>query len=91
MIRHFADSNKPIGAICHGPQLLCAAGIIKGVRISAYPACRPEVLLAGADYIDLPMDNAITDGTFVTAPAWPAHPDFIAQFDRLLRVQPENS
>ena len=84
IIQHFANSNKPIASICHGPQLLTAAGVIKGKKVSAYPACQPEVEMAGAEYIDLSMDGAITHGQLVTAPAWPAHPAKLMQFVALL-------
>ncbi|MEZ5288220.1 MAG: DJ-1/PfpI family protein [Vicinamibacterales bacterium] len=80
LVRHFAERGKPIAAICHGPQILAAASVIAGRRISAYPACAPEVRQAGATFADLKVDGAITDGPFVTAPAWPAHPAFLAQF-----------
>lgn len=79
LIQQFAAANKPIAAICHGAQLLAAADVIRGKTISAYPACAPEVKLAGAQYADIPVDQAVTDGIFVTAPAWPAHPAWIAQ------------
>jgi protease I len=79
VVRHFAQNHKPIAAICHGAQLLAAAGVIAGKRISAYPACAPEVELAGASYAAISVDAAVTDGNFVTAPAWPAHPAWIAQ------------
>jgi protease I len=84
MIQHFANNNKPIASICHGPQLLTAAGVIKGKKVSAYPACQPEVEMVGAEYVELPMDGAITDGLLVTAPAWPAHPAMLKQFVALL-------
>lgn len=84
IIRDFNNSTKPIAAICHGAQLLTAADVIKGKRISAYPACAAEVTLAGADYANINVDDAITDGYFVTAPAWPAHPKWLAQFLILL-------
>ena len=80
IVRHFAQKNKPMAAICHGAQLLAAAGVIRGRRVSAYPACSPEVELAGATYANIAIDAAVTDGTLVTAPAWPAHPAWIAQF-----------
>ena len=80
MVKHFFTARKPVAAICHGPQLLAAAGVIKGRRVSAYPAVGPEVKLAGAEMADIPIDKAVTDGNLVTAPAWPAHPDWIAQF-----------
>lgn len=79
LVRQFAAANKPIAAICHGAQLLAAADVIRGKTISAYPACSPEVKLAGANYADIAVDQAVTDGIFVTAPAWPAHPAWIAQ------------
>lgn len=84
IIQHFANSNKPIASVCHGPQLLTAAGVIKGKKVSAYPACQPEIEMAGAEYVVLPMDGAITDGQLVTAPAWPAHPAMLQQFVALL-------
>ncbi|GAL97497.1 peptidase C56 [Acetobacter tropicalis NRIC 0312] len=78
IVKAFAD--RPLAAICHGAQLLAAADIIKGRKVSAYPACRPEVELAGATYADIPVTDAVTDGELVTAPAWPAHPAWLAQF-----------
>jgi protease I len=80
IIQQFARASKPIAAVCHGAQLLAAADVIKGRRISAYPACAPEVKLAGAEYADIAVDSAVTDGIFVTAPAWPAHPQWLGQF-----------
>ncbi|MCP1270757.1 MULTISPECIES: DJ-1/PfpI family protein [Acetobacter] len=78
IVKAFAD--RPLAAICHGAQLLAAADIIKGRKVSAYPACRPEVEMAGATYADIPVTEAVTDGELVTAPAWPAHPAWLAQF-----------
>lgn len=80
MVRHFFTADKPVAAICHGAQLLAGARVLEGRRCSAYPACRAEVELAGATYADIPIDQAFTDGKLVTAPAWPAHPAWIAQF-----------
>ena len=80
MVRHFADNEKPIAAICHGAQLLAAAGVIRGRTISAYPAVGPEVRAAGGEYADIPVDKAVVDRNFVTAPAWPAHPEWLAKF-----------
>jgi protease I len=79
-VQHFAREKKPIAAVCHAAQLLAAADVIRGKRVSAYPACAAEVRLAGADYAEIPGDQAVTDGTLVTAPAWPAHPAWLAQF-----------
>ena len=84
MTRHFADAKKPIAAICHGPQVLAAAGVLGGRECAAYPAVGPTVTGVGGIYQDIPVDKAHTEGNLVTAPAWPAHPDWIAQFLDLL-------
>ncbi|WP_162009349.1 DJ-1/PfpI family protein [Labrenzia sp. CE80] len=77
---HFFETGKPVAAICHGAQLLAAARVIEGRTVSAYPACRPEVELAGGTYAEIAIDGAVTDGNLVTAPAWPAHPAWLSQF-----------
>lgn len=87
IIRQFAKADKPIAAVCHGAQLLAAADVIRGKRISCYPACSPEVKLAGGEYAQIEIDQAVTDGKFVTAPAWPAHPQWLAQFLALLGTE----
>ncbi|MBN0986200.1 DJ-1/PfpI family protein [Amphritea pacifica] len=84
MVRHFFTTNKPVAAICHGAQLLAAAGVLEGRKCSAYPACMPEVNQSGGVYAEIAIDAAVTDGNLVTAPAWPAHPAWLAQFMALL-------
>ncbi len=84
LVQDFQNANKPIAAICHGAQLLTAAGLVEGKRVSAYPACAPEVVAAGGEYADIEIDGAVTDGNLVTAPAWPAHPEWLRQFNALL-------
>lgn len=88
-VQHFASANKPIAAICHGAQLLAAAGVITGRACSAYPACGPEVTAAGGKFADIPVDQAHVDGNLVTAPAWPAHPDWLAKFLKVLGTRIE--
>ena len=80
LVRHFSDTNKPIAAICHGAQVLVAAGILSGRGCTAYPALEPEIRIAGAEWIETAIDQAHVDGNLVTAPAWPAHPDWLAKF-----------
>jgi protease I len=87
LVRHFFSANKPVAAVCHGAQILAAAGVLQGRKCSAYPACGPEVREAGGDYADIPVDQAVTQGNLVTAPAWPAHPAWMAQFLKLLGTQ----
>ncbi|MDH0200103.1 DJ-1/PfpI family protein [Comamonas aquatica] len=83
-VRHFFDTHKPVATVCHGAQLLAGAGVLRGRTCSAYPACRAEVELAGGTYADIPVDQAHTEGNLVSAPAWPAHPAWLAQFLALL-------
>jgi len=87
MVRHFAQANKPIAAICHGAQVLAAAGVINGRSCSAYPAVGPDVTRAGGHYVPLPANKAHVDGNLVTAPAWPAHPEWLAKFLQVLGTQ----
>jgi protease I len=84
LVKDFNIANKPIAAVCHGAQLLAAAGVLEGRECSAYPACAPEVQLAGGRYMDIPVDQAHVQGNLVTAPAWPAHPHWLAAFLGLL-------
>lgn len=89
IVQQFNAANKPIAAVCHGPQLLAAAGVLKGKTCSAYPACAPEVELAGGTYAEIDITAAHTDGNLVTAPAWPAHPAWLAQFLAVLGTRIE--
>jgi protease I len=87
LVQAFDKAAKPIAAVCHGAQLLAAAGILKGRECSAYPACGPDVTMAGGRYIDIAVDQAHVQGNLVTAPAWPAHPNWLAAFLGLLGTQ----
>jgi protease I len=89
IVRHFANAKKPIAAICHGAQVLAAAGVLQGKNCSAYPACAPEVTGSGGKYADIAMTDAVVDGNLVSAPAWPAHPAWIAKFLTLLGTRIE--
>lgn len=84
IVQEFDKAKKPMAAICHGPLVLVTAGVLKGRKASAYPACGPDVVCAGGKYADIALDKAFVDGNLVTAPAWPAHPDWVAKFAALL-------
>lgn len=88
--RHFAQANKPIASICHGLQVLAAADVLEGKSCTAYPACGPDVTSAGALYTNIPANEAMVDGNLVTAPAWPAHPAWLAEFLKLLGTKIEH-
>jgi protease I len=83
-VQYFFEKDKPVAAICHAAQILAAAGVLEGRTCSAYPACAPEVKLAGGKYADIEVTDAVTDGKLVTAPAWPAHPAWLKQFHEVL-------
>ncbi len=89
VVRHFAEAGKPIAAICHGPQVLAAAGVLAGKTCTAYPAVKPDLLAAGAKWAEVneTFTNAEVDGQLVTAPAWPAHPQWMAEFLKLLGTE----
>ena len=84
IVQHFSEADKPIAAICHGAQVLVAAGVLKGKSCSAYPAVAPDVSSAGGEYIEISVDKAHRDGNLVTAPAWPAHSQWLALFLEVL-------
>jgi protease I len=91
IVRHFAAEGKPIAAICHGIQVLSAAGILEGRSCTAYPACGPDVERSGGRYVGIPVDAAHVDGNLVTAPAWPAHPSWLARLLELLGTRIQHS
>jgi len=86
IVRHFAEAKKPIAAVCHGQQVLVAAGILAGKACTAYPAVRPDILMAGGKWLEIndTFTNAYVDDNLVTAPAWPAHPEWMRKFLGLL-------
>ena len=80
IVRHFFEADKPVAAICHGPQILTAAGVVQGRKLTSYPAVGPDIQVAGGEFASIPVDQAVVDGNLVTAPAWPAHPAWLAKF-----------
>ncbi|GEO21402.1 DJ-1/PfpI family protein [Cyclobacterium qasimii] len=89
MVKHFFEADKPVAAICHGIQILTTAGVVKGRKLTAYPAVGPEVTLAGGEFQDIPADAAFVDGNLVTSPAWPGHPSFIREFLKIMGTKIE--
>jgi protease I len=84
-VRHFFEAEKPVAALCHGPQILAAAGVLDGYEMTAYPAVRPEVEAAGCSWVD----EVTVDGNLVTGQAWPDHPEWLAEFMSLLDAESE--
>ena len=79
-VRHFFEADKPVAALCHGPQILAAADVLEGYEMTSYPACRPECEAAGCSWVD----GVVRDGNLVTGQAWPDHPEWLAGFMELL-------
>jgi len=89
IVREFARANRPIAAICHAAQVLVAADILDGRSCTAYPTLRPDVQRAGGKWVDVAVDQAHADRNLVTAPAWPAHPAWLAKFLQVLGTRIE--
>lgn len=87
LTRHFFNTKKPVAAICHGLQILTAAGVLTGRSCTAYPAVGPEITLCGGKYEAIPVDGVLVDENLVSSPAWPAHPAFLAAFLKLLKAE----
>jgi protease I len=89
LVQHFFKTNKPVAAVCHGPQILAAAGVLQGRQCNCYPAVSPDIATAGGTYVEIELDQAHVDGNLVTAPAWPAHPTWLAKFLEVLGTKIE--
>jgi len=87
IVKYFFENNKPVAAICHGIQILTAADVVRGRKLTAYPAVGPEVTLAGGDFQSIAVDDVFVDGNLVTSPAWPAHPGFIREFLKIMGAE----
>ncbi|MBU6301440.1 MAG: DJ-1/PfpI family protein [Verrucomicrobia bacterium] len=85
LVRHFFAFAKPVAAVCHGVQILTAAHVLENRRVTAYPAVAPEIRAAGGTYVEVPMTGALVDDNLITAPAWPAHPAWLARLAEALR------
>ena len=81
IVRHFFERNTPVAALCHGPLLLAAAGVLNGRTTSAYPALQPDVEAAGGVFED---GAGVVDGTLVSGRAWPDHPTWMREFMKVL-------
>ena len=89
IVQEFFAANKPVAAICHGPQILTAANVLKGRKATAYPAVGPDITLAGGEYVAVDSDKAVVDGNLVTAPAWPGDAAIVAEFAKLMGAKIE--
>jgi protease I len=79
-VQHFFEVDKPVATLCHGPQILAAAGVLDGYEMTSYPAVRAECEAAGCSWVD----EVVVDRNLVTGQAWPDHPEWLAGFMQLL-------
>lgn len=84
IVNEFFESNKPVAAICHGIQILTAANVINGYKLTSYPAVSPDIALAGGEYIEVPATDVVVDKNLVTSPAWPGNTEIIKAFIKLM-------
>jgi protease I len=75
--KHFFEEGKPVAAICHGPQLLIEADVVKGRKMTSFPSLKTDLKNAGANWVD---KEVVTDGQFISS----RKPDDIPAFDRTL-------
>lgn len=87
--KEFFAANKPVAAICHGPQVLTAAGVLEGYAATAYPAVGPDISLAGGIYKEVDVSEAVVDRNLVTSPAWPGNTAICREFAKLMGAKIE--
>lgn len=63
-VRDFFDAGKPVAAICHGPQILIEAGVLRGRTVTSYPSLRTDLTNAGAHWVD---ERVVVDNGLVTS------------------------
>jgi len=85
-VQHFFEEEKPVAAVCHGPQILAAADVLDGYEITAYPAVRAECEAAGCSWVD----GVVRDDNLVTGQAWPDHDEWLAEFLDMLGTDIEH-
>ncbi|MEF2846134.1 MAG: DJ-1/PfpI family protein [Eggerthellaceae bacterium] len=89
IVREFFAAQKPVAAICHGPQVLTAAGVLEGYKATAYAAVGPDIDLAGGEYVEVDADQVVVDRNLVTSPAWPGNTAICRAFAELMGAKIE--
>jgi len=84
IVKHFAVNNKPIASLCHGPQLLITAGVVKGRTLACYKAVVPELKASGGKHADIVNSEAFVDGNYVTGVDWVGQGEVVKKFAELL-------
>jgi protease I len=80
--RHFMENRKPVSAICHGPQILITAGVLKGRHATCCKAVAQEMKESGAHYED---SEVVVDGNLVTSRKPSDLPAFMREMIKMVR------
>jgi protease I len=81
--RHFFEARKPVAVVCHGIEIVSAAGVIKGRKVTTVAKCALDAAQGGATYIDQPV---VLDGNLVSARTWHDNTPFLKQFMKMLKT-----
>lgn len=84
--RQFMSLSLPVAAVCHGVQILTAADCLRGRRVTAYPAVRPEVEAVGGTWVEAGADETVVDRNLVTSPTWAGHPSLLKNFTERMKL-----
>jgi protease I len=81
LTRHFFETGKPVASVCHGIEILTAAGVIEGRTVTTVRKCAPDAAQGGARFVDRAV---VVDGNLVTARTWHDNAPFLREFMKLL-------
>ena len=82
--RHFFEANKPVAVVCHGIEIVSAAGVIRGRTVTTVAKCARDAEQGGAQYVNQPI---VVDGNLVTARTWHDNAPFMREFMKMLNAR----
>ena len=81
IMRHFAETNKPIASVCHGIELLTAGNCIQGKKVTCVPKCQMDAEQGGGIYIN---ESVVRDGNVISCQTWHDYTPFFQQYIKML-------
>ena len=81
IVRHFFEAGKPVASVCHGAEILAAAGVVRGRRMATVAKCRFDVEVCGATFVD---QGCVRDGNLVSARTWHDNALYMKEFVSML-------
>ena len=82
VVRYFFENNLPVASVCHGIEIVAAAGVIRGKTVTTVRKCRFDAEVCGATFVDR---EVVVSGNLVTARTWHDNPAFMREFIKLLK------